>query len=93
MSKKLTLTVGDIVDKMRMLEVACTKCERKGRLNVQRLAKERGLDQCLVILKREISSDCPRQNAVPVSIYDLCGAHYPELAQVFSSKEGDGKPR
>jgi hypothetical protein len=28
------VTLGDIADKIRMLEVACSRCERRGRLNV-----------------------------------------------------------
>jgi hypothetical protein len=38
---KTMITLGDMADKgMRMLEVACRRCERRGRLSIARLIAE-----------------------------------------------------
>jgi hypothetical protein len=43
---KTTITLGDMADKgMRMLEVACRKCPRRGRLSIARLIAEHGRDE------------------------------------------------
>jgi hypothetical protein len=31
------ITLGDIADKITMLEIACRRCDRRGRLSVARL--------------------------------------------------------
>jgi hypothetical protein len=64
-----------------MLEIACRKCERYGRLRVARLIDEHGPDLDLPSLRGIVAADCPRQNAH--SIYDQCGVYYPQLRQLF----------
>jgi len=60
-----------------MLEVACRRCERRGRLKIERFTAEHGarvLDLCAII-----AHDCPRMRDPSVSIYGCCGLHSPEL--------------
>ena len=65
---------------MRMLEVACRKCKRRGRLSIARLIAQHGRDDhsdlCALI-----AHDCPRM--LTISIYDRCGVHFPELPSLF----------
>ena len=66
---------------MTMLEVACRRCERHGRLKIERLIAEHGtgvLDVCAII-----AADCPRMQNRSTSIYELCGVHFPELPRWF----------
>ena len=37
MSNRGSITLGEVKGKLTMLEVACHRCDRKGRVNVQRL--------------------------------------------------------
>ena len=64
-----------------MLEVACHRCERRGRLRIERLIAEHGtgvLDLCAII-----AADCPRMRNPSTSIYERCGVHFPELPRWF----------
>jgi len=60
-----------------MLEVACDRRERRGRLSVTRLIEQYGADARLPDLRERVAADCPR--ATSVSISDRCGVHYPQL--------------
>ena len=69
---------------MTMLEVACRRCERRGRLRIKRLIAEHGtdvLDLCAII-----AADCPRMQNRSVSIYDRCGVHFPQLPSLFMQR-------
>jgi hypothetical protein len=66
---------------MTMLEVACRQCERRGRLNLERLIAEHGIDAALPELGSILAGDCPRQRSV--GIYDRCGVRFPELPRWF----------
>jgi hypothetical protein len=79
---KTTITLGDMQDKgMRMLVVACRRCERRGRLSIARLIAEHGRDGD--DLRRLIAHDCPKMQNPPADIYDRCGVHFPELPRWF----------
>jgi hypothetical protein len=58
-----------------VLEVGCTRCERYGRLRVDRLIQRYGRGAKLPDLRDKLASDCPRIGAT--SIYDRCGVRYP----------------
>jgi hypothetical protein len=74
------LTLGDITGQITMLEVACSRCERHGRLRVARLTAEHDADIGLPELRYLLASDCPRVTAA--SICKQCGMHYPQLDRI-----------
>jgi len=76
------ITLGRVVKHLAMLEIGCRKCERYGRLRVARLIEEHGAEKGLNELLGTLAADCPRQDAH--SIYDRCGAYYPQLPSIFS---------
>jgi len=78
------ITLAKIAPKLTMLEIACTKCDRYGRLSVTRLIAEHGEDMALPELKEVLAADCPRQRAT--SLYDRCGAYYPQLPRLFGQR-------
>jgi hypothetical protein len=83
MGKHLTISLGDMRAKgMTMLVVACSKCERWGRLRIARLIAEHGDDP--PNLRGLIAHDCPRMRDPSVSIYERCGVRFPELPKWFS---------
>ena len=54
------------------LEIACNRCDRRGRLSIARLLAEHGPE-----LRRIIAADCPRMIAGKVP--DVCGIHFPQM--------------
>ena len=56
---KTMITLGDMAAKgMQMLEVACRRCDRRGRLSIARLIAEHGRDD-YGDLRALIAHDCP----------------------------------
>jgi hypothetical protein len=57
---KTTITLGDMAAKgITMLEVACRKCPRRGRLSIARLIAEHGRED-YGDLRQIIAHDCPK---------------------------------
>jgi hypothetical protein len=80
---KSTITLGDMQDKgMRMLAVACCRCDRRGGLSITRLIAEHGRDDG-GRLAQLIAHDCPKMQNPTADIYDRCGVHFPELPRWF----------
>ena len=77
------VTLGEIAGRLPMLEVACSRCGRHGRLSVAKLIERHAPDAKLPALREILAGDCPRVNAT--SIYDRCGAHYPQLVTAISA--------
>ena len=65
------ITLGDLVDRIAMLEVACS-----GRLQVDRLLAQYG-DMELPERGRVLARDC--RKAAAVSISDRCDVFFPKL--------------
>jgi hypothetical protein len=57
--------------KLTMLEVACRRCERRGRLRIERLIAEHGSG--VLDLRAIIAADCPHMRNLAASMYDRCG--------------------
>jgi hypothetical protein len=64
-----------------MLEVACSRCGRRGRLRVAKLIERYGMDARLPELREILAGDCPRVGAA--SAYERRGVHYPQLADAL----------
>jgi len=74
--KRGSVTLGDLIDRIAMLEVACSRCERRGRLQVDRLIERHG-DMELPELGRILAGDCRKTAAVSIS--DRCDVFFPKL--------------
>ena len=81
MSNSGAVTLGDLVNKLPMLDVACSKCDRRGRLSVAKLIEAHGADAKLPVLRGILAGDCPRLRSA--SVYDRCGVHYPQLVDAL----------
>jgi hypothetical protein len=78
------ITLGEMQAKgITMLEVACRRCERRGRLSIERLIAEHG--DGVLDLRAVIAADCPKMRNPPTSMYDRCGVNFPELPRWFLS--------
>jgi hypothetical protein len=76
-----SVTLGDLVDRIAMLEVACSRCKRHGRLQVDRLLAQYG-DMELPELGRVLAGDCPKDAAFSIS--DRCDVFFPKLGAFLS---------
>ena len=74
-----------------MLTLACRKCERRGRLSVARLLAEWGEHAALADIMDHATADCPRRGET--RIYELCGAHMPDLPGLFGTSSPAWTPR
>jgi hypothetical protein len=78
-----TITLGAMRTRgMKMLEVACNRCGRRGRLRIARLIAQHGSEN-YGDLRKLIVHDCPRMQDPSVSIYERCGVMFPELPKWF----------
>jgi hypothetical protein len=71
------ITLGQISDRLSVLEVSCNRCDRRRRLNVDRLIAEPGQQLPIPQLRNVIASGCPRMMAG--HLHDVCGVHFPGL--------------
>jgi len=74
------ITVGEVTDRLPILEVACNRCDRRGRLRTARLLAEHGRDLPIPELRRIVAADCPRMQAG--QMHDACGVHFPDLSRL-----------
>ena len=57
------LIFGDIENKLDVLRVECTKCERKGRYSVAKLIEKYGRKGNMMKWKKQLNGDCPKRDA------------------------------
>jgi hypothetical protein len=85
MSNRGSITSGELQGKLTMLEVACHRCERKGRVSLARLIEEHGADKGLPDLWENLAGDCPNARSTAVN---RCAIYYPELPALFLTSKG-----
>jgi hypothetical protein len=69
--------LGQVAARLRVLEVACNRCDCRGRLHTTRLLAEHGPGLPMPALRRIIAADCPRM--IAGQLHDVCGVHFPGL--------------
>jgi hypothetical protein len=85
-SNRGSITLGELQSKLTMLEVACHRCERRGRVSVARLIEEHGVDTGLPDLWESLAGDC--QHTRTTTLNSRCAIYYPQLPALFlPSKE------
>ena len=82
------LTLGDVERNTDVLVVACSRCDRAGRLPVATLIKQHGPKHTVPALLRMLSAECPKHTSL-AAINDNCGLHCPELAGFFLEAQAD----
>src|SRR4051812_30369694 len=69
-----SITLGDMAGKFDMVEIACRRCERTGRLRIDRLIEQHGANMGLPSLCDVLIGDCPKQEAA--SVGERCSIYY-----------------
>jgi hypothetical protein len=75
------ITLGQVSTRLSVLEVACLRCDRRGRLNTIQLLSELNPDLRISELREIVAGDCPRM--VADKINDRCGVYFPGLLRAF----------
>jgi hypothetical protein len=81
------LTLSAIASLATHLDVACSCCERRGRLSIARLIRDHGAAAGLPSLRRAIAADCRKM--IVDKFHDLCGVHFPGLSALTA---GSARP-
>ena len=63
---------GDLEDKLEVLQVACSKSDRRGQYPVARLIERYGREAKLVDWKDTITADCPRRTNARIVRFQSC---------------------
>ena len=72
---------SDLIGKLDIVRVVCSKCERGGAYRLERLIMSRGRDAKLIDWLDELTANCPKK--VARNMNDQCGARCPDLATVL----------
>jgi hypothetical protein len=75
------IVFSDLIGKLDVLRVSCTKCERDGCYGLSRLIDKRGRDAKVIDWLDQMTADCPTKRARNMSVQ--CGARCPDLPKVL----------
>ena len=81
MSNHGSMTLCEPQGKLTTLDIACHRCERRGRVSLARLIEEHGADTGLPDLWESLAGDCP--NAHTTALNSRCAIYYPQLPALF----------
>lgn len=74
------VVLGQMAARLPTIDVACNRCDRRGRLHTAPLVAVHGAAMPVLLLLRTIAADCARMQAAQV--HDVCGVHQPQLSWV-----------
>ena len=74
------LSLGQLAERLTHLEVRCRRCERRGRLRLDRLIAQHGADFPGPALREILAGDCPKRDA---PLYERCSVFFPDVPKVF----------
>jgi hypothetical protein len=80
------ITLGAVAVHTEELVVACSRCNRSVRYNLDMLIERHGQGCGIPNLLRRLSRDCPKHASAIA--YHLCGVHCPELPGFFLPTAG-----
>ena len=72
---------SDLIGKIDVVRVVCSKCERGGVYRLDRLIVSRGRDAKIIDWLDELTANCPKKSARNMN--DQCGARCPDLPRVL----------
>ncbi len=74
-----SLTLAQIADLLEMVEVQCTKCDRRGRYRTASLVKRYGAEFAGPDLRDKLSANCEKHDAAE---YERCDLYFPDMLKV-----------
>jgi hypothetical protein len=85
------LTPADLLGRIQVLNVACVKCERRGRYRVKTVVREIGLDGNLANWLSGLAADCPRRK--PPRFPNRCDVRRADLLKLARGADDDACER
>jgi hypothetical protein len=79
-----SITLGEVAARASHLDVACSRCERRGRYQLARLLEALGADFQMTNLGVELA-DCPRRNAAIHN--ERCDVYFPGLTSLIYGED------
>lgn len=76
-----SVALGDVAERAAQLEIACSRCDRRGRMNLQKLVATYGAAFPMTGLGAAIAADCPRRNEAAQG--HRCDVFYPGLPAIM----------
>ena len=74
---RTSVPLGHVAAHLRMIEVLCQRCDRRGRVSTARLLKEHGPGAGMPAVLSALAGTCPRRQAH--AIQDRCNIYSPDL--------------
>jgi len=74
------ILLGQAAARLEYLDIECGRCDRRGRLRLDRLIAEHGPHMPMPTLGRLLAADCPRLRAD--RMHDVCGWRVPALSKL-----------
>lgn len=84
-----SVTLGEVAARTSHIEVACTRCERRGHYRLSRLIATHGADFRMTDLGGELA-DCTKRN---VSVGERCDVYFPGLIKIMGGEDERPQPR
>ncbi|BBP99064.1 hypothetical protein BSFA1_41930 [Burkholderia sp. SFA1] len=84
MGKNGSVLLGELAARASHIDIACSRCDRKGRYRVAKLVARLGEDVAMTDLGAELA-DCPRRSAAAHN--DRCDVFFPRLPQIMPGDE------
>ena len=84
-----SITLGEVAARASHIEVACSRCERRGHYRLSKLVASLGEDFPMTDLGGKVS-DCAKWNA-PVS--ERCDVYFPGLRDIMDDGKTSDKPK
>ena len=73
-----SVSLGEVAERLSVLEVACSKCDRHGRYPLATLIERYGRHLALPDLRIKLAADCDNHDAAE---YSRCDVYFPELGR------------
>lgn len=82
---KTLLALYDLPADALTLDVACSRCSRRGRLSVARLILEYGPEAAIRPILADLNADCSKREAHAIA--ERCDIHLPGLAAILAGMQ------
>lgn len=70
-------TLGEIGARISMLQIACSRCEQRGRYRLQTLSARDGAEAGVRVVVRELTPGCPQRESA--ALVERRGVLFPAL--------------
>ncbi len=81
-----SVLLREVASRASHIEIACTRCDRKGRYRVAKLIARLGEDFAMTDLGAELA-DCPRRSVA--AHHERCDVYFPELRNIMSCDDNN----